>query len=132
MADFNSLDSVQNHHIGEGEYNLPKTPDSPYIVDDSNFIPISEAIKQLGTAQQSGADSLKPYYDFPDGNDTGIEVPISRTKNGKDIAEISTDIMEKVGEISDKIKAAKEFEKFKADTQAKMDSMKAKPAPSAE
>ena len=58
MEKLNSFDSVQNHHIGDGEYILPVTPDSPYVVDDSNFIPISEAVKQLGTAQQTG-DSLK-------------------------------------------------------------------------
>ena len=28
-------------------------------------------------------------YDFPDGKDNGIEMPINRTKDGKDIAELS-------------------------------------------
>ena len=123
MIKVNSLDSVQNHHIGNESYKMPITPDSDYVVDDSNFIPMSEAVKQLGTAQQSG-DSLKSHYDFADGVDTGIEIPITRTKNGKDIAEISTDIMNKVSAINDKVEKAKAFEKFKAETEANMKSMK--------
>ena len=38
-----SLKSLQ-HDIGDDTYQLPKTPDSEYIVDDSSFVPISEAI----------------------------------------------------------------------------------------
>ena len=60
------------HSIGDIEYTIPKTPDSEYIVDDSSFIPMKEAIKQL-SAIGSSSDSLKPYYDFQDGKDTGIE-----------------------------------------------------------
>lgn len=103
-----------NHDIGDMEYKLPVTPDSEYIVDDSSFVPMKEAIKQL-SAIGSSSDSLKPYYDFKDGKDTGIEVPITRTKNGKDIAEISSHIMEKVGEITEDIELQKKSNKRKAD-----------------
>ena len=111
------------HDIGDLEYVFPKTPDSDYIVDDSSFVPMKEAIKQLSAVGVS-SDSLKPYYDFQDGEDTGIEIPITRTKNGKDIAEISSHIMEQVDELSDKVNKAKEFEKFKQDKAAEMQSMK--------
>lgn len=102
-----------DHEIGNVEYSLPVTPDSEYIVDDSSFVPMKEAIKQLSTVGSS-SDSLKPYYDFQDGKDTGIEVPITRTKDGKDIAEISSHIMEKVGEISEDIELQKKSAERKA------------------
>ena len=112
-----------SHDIGDSKYELPKTPDSPFIVDDSNFIPMSEAVKQLGTTPFNG-DTYKGYYDFQDGKDTGIEVPINRTKNGKDIAEISSAIMEKVDDISEELKKQKEFEKFKQETEERLNASK--------
>lgn len=111
------------HDIGDLEYVLPKTPDSDYIVDDSSFVPMKEAIKQL-SAVGASSDSLKPYYDFQDGEDTGIEIPITRTKNGKDIAEISSHIMEQVDELSDQVNKAKDLENFKQQKEAEMQSIK--------
>ena len=51
-----------NHDIGDMEYKLPVTPDSEYIVDDSSFVPMKEAIKQLsaiGTSIPVSLPSLK-------------------------------------------------------------------------
>lgn len=112
-----------SHEIGDIEYDLPKTPDTQYIVDDSSFVPMKEAVKQL-TAIGSSSDSLKPYYDFKDGNDTGIEIPITRTKDGKDIAEISSHIMEKVGEITEDIESQKRSIKKKEEFNAKLEAIK--------
>ena len=83
------------------EYNEPKIKSGPYVVDDSNFVPISEAIKQLSNQGLSDIET-KSYYDFVDGRDTGIKVPINRTHDGKDIADISSNIMEQVNDIADK------------------------------
>ena len=83
------------------EYEDPKVKYGPYIVDDSNFVPISEAIKQLANQGLSDVE-MKSYYDFVDGHDTGIKIPINRTHDGKDIAEISQHIMEQVNNIADK------------------------------
>lgn len=81
------------------DYQLPKTKFGPYIVDDSNFIPMSEAVKQLTSNVVS--DSVnQQYYDFPDGKDTGISIPATRTKNCKDIAELSQQIMDSVEKTS--------------------------------
>lgn len=114
-----SLNSVQDHHIGSDSYELPVTPDSEFIVDDSNFAPMSEAVKKLGATPFDG-DSVKSNYDFADGKDDGSEVPFHRKADVKDIAEISTHIHEKQTEIVDEIKKAADFEKFKAETEAKM------------
>lgn len=86
-------------------YAEPKVNYGPYIVDDSNFVPISEAIKQL-TSQGLSEVDVKSYYDFVDGHDTGIKIPINRTHDGKDIAEISQNIMTQVSDIADKKMAA--------------------------
>ncbi len=82
------------------EYEDPKFKYGPYIVDDSNFVPISEAIKQLSNQGLTDIET-KSYYDFVSGNDTGIKIPINRTHDGKDIAEISQNIMEQVNNIAD-------------------------------
>lgn len=109
-----SLETINTHSVLKVDnYELPHTKVTPYVVDDSFFIPTSEAIKQLG-ANSGVQTNLKEYYDFPDGKDSGISVPITRTKNGKDIAEISTHIMESINETSDKISEARNFAKKKA------------------
>lgn len=122
MSKVSRLDTL-NHAIGNYEYSLPVTPDSEYVVDDSSFVPMKEAIKQLSTVGSS-IDSLRPYYDFQDGKDTGIEIPINRTKDGKDIAEISSHIMEKVGEITEDIENQKRSIKQKEEFNAKLESIK--------
>lgn len=93
-------------------YTIPETPDSEYVVDDSCFIPMSEAIKQLGS-NNIGSNDIKNFYDFPDGQDNGMEIPITRTKNGKDIAEISSHIMDNIDDMTEKVKAAKDYQNRK-------------------
>lgn len=120
-----SFDKVQEHKIGKDKYSLPVTPDSEYIVDDSCFIPMSEAVKQLGLNPNfTGADQ-KTAYDFPDGKDSGIEIPINRTKNGKDIAEISTEISNQQDKINSELQKEKAFQDYQAEIDQKMASYKA-------
>lgn len=82
------------------DYELPKTKDSPYIVDDSSFVPISEALKQLSNVAPLSDSEMNKYYDFADGTDTGISIPITRSpKDYSDITEVSTAITDKVSQI---------------------------------
>lgn len=108
------------YHVGKEEYKLPETPDSPYVVDDANFVPMAEAIKQL-TAGNSGMSKEQLQYDFPDGKDNGKAIPFSRSAQFKDIAELSTEINNSQTDIQNKLDEAKrlnEFqEKVKADLQ---------------
>lgn len=83
------------------EDKLPVTPSSPYVVDDSCFIPMSEAVRQLEVS--SSSDNTVENYDFPDGKDDGRSIPISRRKNVKDIAEVSSEIMSDINNLSEKI-----------------------------
>lgn len=75
------------------DYELPITPDSDYVVDDSCFVPIAEAIKQLKANNLSGAE-IEQTYDFPNGVDTGKSIPVTRRADYSDITELSTAIME--------------------------------------
>lgn len=93
------------------------TPDSEYIVDDSSFIPISEAIKQL-KGNNVSAGEIEQTYDFPNGNDNGMKIPLHRRSDVKDIAEISSGIMEQAEQLSSKI----EKEKSKAERMKKYES----------
>lgn len=99
-------------HTGNLDYKEPPTPDSEYIVDDSTFVPISEAIKQLGNGS-SAAASTTLQYDFPDGKDDGREIPFSRSSGFKDIAELSEHINNEQNDIQNKINKAKEEAEFK-------------------
>ena len=71
------------------------TPDSPYVVDDSGFLPIAEAIKQLKGNTVSGGE-IEQTYDFPNGFDDGRKIPYNRRTDCKDITEISSAIMQDV------------------------------------
>ena len=96
------------------EYKLPVTESTPFVVDDSQFIPMSEAIKQLSVNNSSGtSDGL--VYDFPNGKDDGRPIPISRSKDVRDIAEISTAIMEDVNNLADSMESARKANKKRAE-----------------
>lgn len=105
------------------EYELPKTDCGKFIVDDSNFIPMSEAIKQLGV-NGAGADDGTLAYDFIDGNDNGMPVPISRRKDIRDIAEISSEIMADVDKAAKTIEEVKTVQKKQKDFEKALASVK--------
>lgn len=73
---------------------LPSTPDSKFIVDDSHFCPMSEAVKQLSKITPVTADEVQMYYDFPSGRDNGKQVPFERSASYSDITELSNSIIE--------------------------------------
>lgn len=75
------------------DYELPSTPKTDFIVDDSSFLPIAEALKNLQMASLTTAEK-SVYYDFPDGKDDGSRVPINRRHDIKDITEISAAIVD--------------------------------------
>lgn len=112
MKRLDTINNVSKHKVVE--YELPKYKSGDYVVDDSCFIPMSEAVKQLG-ANGSNGNNETLLYDFPNGRDNGMAVPATRTKNIKDIAEISTHISEQTEIMSEKIKESKKhYDKVKA------------------
>lgn len=75
------------------DYKLPETKKTPFIVDDSSFLPIAEALKNLQMASLTTAEK-SVYYDFPDGKDDGSSVPVNRRHDVHDITEISAAIID--------------------------------------
>lgn len=69
--------------------------DAPYIVDDSGFVPMSEAVKRV-TGGALSKEQIKTMYDFPDGTvPSGFRVPLDRRRGFTgDIAEVSQAVRE--------------------------------------
>lgn len=60
-----------------------------YVVDDSAFVPLKEAVKNVNAGAIT-SQMAKQLYDFPNGKDDGSKVPVDRTHNFTgDIAEVS-------------------------------------------
>lgn len=80
---------VENHKV---ICELPEVPQGVYVVDDSCFTPMSEAIKQLSRINDPTSGQLSEVYDFPNGRDTGKHIPITRRRDFGDLAEYSQEI----------------------------------------
>lgn len=84
------------------------------LADRTNFVPLSEQIKSLDKSgrglSKAGDVGDSRFYDFPDGKDTGISVPVSRRK-GADLAEISVSVRKDSKKISDAVSAAASLHK---------------------
>lgn len=70
-------------------YELPKYEQGEFIVDDSNFIPMSEAIKSLSKTLPLAQGTVEAVYDFPDGVDDGRKVDVARMR--PEIVELSVE-----------------------------------------
>lgn len=106
------------------EYSMPKTPNSPYIVDDSNFIPIKEAIKQLNRIADPSTSELEQSYDFLNGIDNGKQIPISRTHNYGDIAELAVEVQQQTDKMREAILEGKKELAYKQEVANKMKAVK--------
>lgn len=91
---------IQNHKI---IYELPVVEAGDYVVDDSCFVPMSEAIKQLNRINDPTSGQLAGVYDFPNGKDTGKQIPITRMRDFGDLAEISQEVRNSSEHINDEI-----------------------------
>lgn len=66
------------------------------VVDDSNFIPMSEAVKALGNGNFGGRSDL--FYDFKNGRDDGRRVTPAKRRDG--LAETYVDTVKTTAEIT--------------------------------
>ena len=98
------------------DYELPNVQYDVSLTDKSKFIPTDEAIKRL-TGQALSAAEVEQNYDFVDGKDTGMKVPVGRMK-GLDIAEVSTAVRAEQAEIKADIAKSKRAKDFKASLDA--------------
>lgn len=101
MKRYETIDVINGSKIVD--YELPVIEYTESLVDKSHFIPTQEAVKRLVNAPPLSADIIETMYDYPNGHDTGMNIPIGR-KPGADLAEISQDIVTKQNDINEKLK----------------------------
>lgn len=90
------------------EVEQPKKDYGDYVVDDSSFVPMSEAVKRV-TAGALTPDQVKSMFDFSDGKDTGVKIPVDRSHRfSGDIAEVSELAHQAVADVSSSLAKAKD------------------------
>lgn len=115
----NSFDGASYHELKDKSLFLRIS--APYVIDDSKFSPITQALKNInGTVLTD--DQIAQSYDFQDGKDNGMELPIGRGRFA-DIVEISTEIRESNKNLSESFNDFKESEKRKINQQARLDAL---------
>lgn len=92
---------------------VPVSQGGDYIVDDSHFVPMSEAVKQLGSSVAT-SDVISKSYDFVDGRDTGIKVPVDRLHDVKDLAELSVAVRNRSKDLSESLEQESYNSKLKS------------------
>lgn len=85
---FNTISIFGNMAIED--YKEPEQAATPYIVDTSGFIPMSEAVKKV-TGRTGTAGDILHRYDYLDGKGSPADrIPVDRTHRFTgDIAEVS-------------------------------------------
>lgn len=86
------MDPVKGQPVGER------------IVDDSHFIPMSEAVKQLSKSMTLDKGVIDGFYDFPDGRDDGRKVDVARLR--PEIVELSTEVRKKQKQLKEELAKA--------------------------
>lgn len=82
-----------------------------YVVDDSHFVPMSEAVKRV-TGGTLSPQEVRAMYDFSDGKDTGKKIPVDRSHRFTDLAEISVEARKTAEKVKQGLKEAKEQYEF--------------------
>lgn len=96
------------HGSATEEYTFPKVEETPYIVDDSHFCPMSEAVKQLANSRPLTDEEISACYDFTNGMDNGMQIPITRLAGIADITEMTGNITAQTREIAEKLQKARD------------------------
>lgn len=94
---------------------------APYCIDDSKFSPISQALKNINGSTLSD-EQISQSYDFKDGKDNGMELPIGRGRFA-DITEVSTELRQTNQSLAESYKDFKESEDRKARQKARLDAL---------
>lgn len=70
--------STSTRFHGDHRHEIPVYDPGDRLVDDSAFVPTAESIRRLTSASYGNSAQSSWAYDFRDGKDTGIAVPITR------------------------------------------------------
>lgn len=92
----NTLGGVEQVHCKD----TPQV-EGPYVVDDSSFVPLKEAVKNVNAGSIT-PQMARTLYDFPNGKDDGSKVPVDRTHGFTgDIAEVAVVARESAKAVND-------------------------------
>lgn len=89
------------------------------ITDKSSFVPNAEIMKKA----RQGIINGQAVYDFQNGKDNGMKVPVSRIK-GLDIAELSETIIKQQEDVKDKMSEAQAKAEAQAQAEASLKAYK--------
>lgn len=90
----------------------------PSITDPTFFTPVGSMVRKLNSQDKVSQQIPDLYYDFKDGRDTGMTIPISR-KKGSDLAEIEREIKQVSDDVSKAItKESKRRKQEQSETQS--------------
>lgn len=94
------------------DYELPTNKRGSYIVDDSHFCPMSEAVKQLANSRPLTDEEIAQCYDFTNGFDNGMQIPVQRMAGIADITEMTEAITSQARDIAKKLEVAKDKKSY--------------------
>lgn len=109
MKRYDTIHSLGECHVVD--YELSEYKKGPYISDRSHFTPVSELAKSV-VGQSIGKTDLA-RYDFADGVDNGMDVPLARRR--PELAEMSVDVKRQQKKVRQQIEDAKFAAKVKSD-----------------
>ena len=107
MKRYDTIHSLGNCKLVD--YELSEYVTGEYISDKSHFTPVSELAKSV-IGQSIGKTDLA-RYDFADGTDNGMAVPVARRR--PELAEMSVEVRRQQNEVSDKLATARRLKEFK-------------------
>lgn len=97
---------------------IPDYDKGAYIVDRSKFTPVSELAKSV-IGQSIGKTDLS-RYDFADGKDNGMSVPVARRR--PELAELSVDVRRQQEHVKQAVGELQKYQEFKKLTQGEVSS----------
>lgn len=98
MKRFKTINSLLGSSLVDFE--LTPEPIGKYCVDDSHFVPISEAVKSL--TGNVGDLTSQFNFDYKDGKDTGFKVPVDRTHRLDPLVDTAVSLRDSIKDSSEK------------------------------
>lgn len=96
---------------------------APYCIDDSKFCPTAEALKNINGTPLTD-EQIANSYDFPNGKDNGMSLPIGRGRFN-DITELASEVQKNNANLSNSFNEFKEETKRKEYQKKRLDMLNA-------
>ena len=103
MKRYDTIHSLGNCKVVDFELSSYKK--GKYIADKSHFTPVSELAKSV-VGQSIGKTDLS-RYDFADGSDNGMELPVARRR--PELAELSVDVKRQQAKVKETLELQQRY-----------------------